>query len=104
MAVGALAADTLAGYPANRAALVGHSTRSQAVATELVARLTVPFLHLEGTGASFPAPTSLGASGTRQRFDLRFLRASLRISISVEEPDSHRMDHGGDRSGPQRLA
>lgn len=43
--------DTVAGYPASRVTLVGSSSRSEKVATELAARLTVPFMHLRGTRA-----------------------------------------------------
>ncbi|MBS1887842.1 MAG: hypothetical protein JSU06_11710 [Actinobacteria bacterium] len=48
-------ADTVAGYPASRVALVGAGARSDRVAGELAARLTVPFMHLRGTGAGSPA-------------------------------------------------
>ncbi len=48
--------DTVAGYPASRFALVGSSARSEKVAAELAARLTVPFMHLRGTRAGAPLP------------------------------------------------
>ncbi len=48
--------DCVAGYPANRVTLIGHGSRSEKVATELAARLTVPFMHLRGTGAGAQVP------------------------------------------------
>jgi hypothetical protein len=50
--------DTVAGYPASRVTLIGSSARSEKVATELAARLTVPFMHLRGTGAGAPLPAA----------------------------------------------
>jgi hypothetical protein len=49
-------ADCVAGYPASRVTLVGHSSRSDKVAAELAARLTVPFMHLRGGGAGAQVP------------------------------------------------
>jgi hypothetical protein len=57
--------DTVAGYPAGRVTLVGSSARSEKVAAELAERLTVPFMHLRGTGAGAPLaiPAATSAPG-----------------------------------------
>ena len=59
-------ADTVAGYPASRVALIGSSSRSDAVAAELGNRLTVPFMHLGGAGARGPQPSGLPATYSRE--------------------------------------
>jgi hypothetical protein len=49
-------ADTVTGFAASQVTLVGASARSDKVARELAARLTVPFMHLRGTGALAVGP------------------------------------------------
>lgn len=54
--------DTVAEYPATRVTLVGSSARTEKAAADLAARLTVPFMHLRGTGAGAPAVAGAGMS------------------------------------------
>jgi len=56
-------ADTVTGFAASRVTLVGASARSDKVARELAARLTVPFMHLRGTGALAPGPAGIQSTG-----------------------------------------
>jgi hypothetical protein len=54
-------ADTVAGFPAGRVTLVDASSRGDKVARELATRLTVPFMHLRGTGAGAQLPAAAPA-------------------------------------------